>query len=236
MNKIKALSRRDPEFFSIDEKKIMLIACDSCGGIGRKESDVLDVSNEIVGSLTARVPLMELLSLGSDIKTVSLTIINEVSPTANQIISGVKSELVNYDVKYVISTEKNMKTTMTGVGVTVIAMIEKEKLRLSTEDVYCISVAGTPSVGSEVLMNKDIIFNQAMISKLLDDSDVLEIIPCGSGGVNGELSRLDPLKYLLYKDCDIFNKSCGPSTAALVLSKVDISNRYSFLKSVNGYL
>lgn len=236
MNRIEELNRRDPEFFIIDDKNIMVIACDSCGGIGLKESDVLKAPNELVGRLTARVPVMELLSLGVEIKTVSLTIINEPSPTGDEIIRGVKSELINYDLAYVISTEKNMKTSMTGLGITVIGLIEKDKLRLCDEDNYMVFIAGTPSVGEEVLTNEDIIFNQEMIRKLIKDDDVLEIIPCGSSGILGELSKLEGFDNLPYIDNDLLNKSCGPATAGVVLSKVDLSKKHKFLVAINKFI
>lgn len=236
MNKLELLNKRDPEFFSIDDKNIMVIACDSCGGIGLKESDVLKAPNELVGSLTARVPVMELLSLGVDIKTVSLTIINEPSPTGDEIISGVRSELIDYDVKYVISTEKNMKTSMTGLGVTVMGLIEKEKLRLCDEDKYMVFIGGTPSVGGEVLTNDDIIFNQKMIRELLIDDDVLEIIPCGSSGIVGELSKLESFDITPYMANTLLNKSCGPASAAVILGKVDLSKKHEFLLPIDCFL
>lgn len=233
MNKKELLARRDPEYFHVDENRLMVIACDSCGGIGLKESDILRAPNEIVASLTARVATLELLSLGVDIKSVSLTIINEPYPTADEIIVGVKSELKKYDVKYIISTEKNMKTSMTGLGITVMGLIDKEDLRLSTEDKYMISIAGIPSVGEDVLENKDLIFNQEMIEELLKNDDVLEVIPCGSSGIIGELSKLDGFDIDKYKKSELLSKSCGPASAALVLSKVDISSKYDFILSLD---
>lgn len=236
MNKLELLSRRDPEYFIIDDKNIMVIACDSCGGIGQKESDVLSVPNELVGSLTTRVALMELLSLGVDIKTISLTIINEPSPTGNEIINGVKSELLDYDVNYVVSTEKNMKTNMTGLGITIMGLVEKDKLRLYNGPKFMVFIAGLPSVGKEVLINKELIFNQRMIRELLLDEDTLEVIPCGSSGIIGELSKLNNFDIEAYRAIELLNKSCGPATAALVLSKVNLSKRYDFLHPISEYL
>lgn len=236
MNKVDMLSRRDPEYFEIDGDKIVVIACDSCGGIGLKESDVLNAPNELVGSLTARVPVMELLSLGVEVNTISITITNESSPTADEIIDGVKSELSSLNLNYVISTEKNMKTNMTGVGITAIGTIEKRNLKLSSCDHKFVFIAGVPSVGDQVIANKDNIFNIEMIKILIEDEDIIEIIPCGSTGIAGELSKYMNCDINDYESFEMLNKSCGPSTAGLVLTKRDILYKYNFLKKLSYYM
>lgn len=235
MNNLEALKRRDPEYYEIDDKMIMLLACDSCGAVGLKEFDVVSAPNELVGGLTARVPVLELLSLGADIKMISITLANEDNPTAKEIISGVKSELKNYDIKYVISTEKNMKTVMTGLGISLVAMVEKNNLRLISDydDDFYLYMAGLPSLGEEVIKNKDLIFNQEMLKSLIADKDVLEIIPCGSKGIIGELSKIKGIDISKYSNEAEFVKSCGPSTAAIVISKVDLSGSYDFLRSID---
>jgi hypothetical protein len=236
MTKLELLSRRDCEFFEIDDEKIMVVACDSCGGIGLKESDVLKAPNQLVGSLTSRVPVMELLSIGADIKTISLTIINEPFPTGSKIIEGVKAENKSLDVKFVISTEKNMKTKMTGLGITAIGMVEKEKLRICDDAYKNVFIAGYPSVGSEILENQDLILNQKMICELLEDDEILEIIPCGSSGIIGELSKLNCEHLDDFSSYEILNKSCGPASAAIVLTSNDISGRYDYVKCIKEYI
>ncbi len=235
MNNLEILKRRDPEYYEIDDRMIMLMACDSCGAVGLKEFDVVRAPNEIVGQLTARVPVLELLSLGADIKMISITLANEENPTAKEIISGVKSELKEYDIKYVISTEKNMQTRMTGLGISLVAMVDKNNLRLISafEDDFYLYIAGHPSLGEEVIKNKDLIFNQGMLKSLIVDKDVLEIIPCGSKGIIGELSKIKGLDLSKFTRDPRFVKSCGPSTAAIVISKVDLSGRYDFLIKID---
>lgn len=46
-------------------EQYLAIACDSCGGVGSKEMDLVPASPQIVGYYTARVALMEVLSIGA---------------------------------------------------------------------------------------------------------------------------------------------------------------------------
>ncbi|HHY18163.1 MAG TPA: alpha-ribazole-5-phosphate synthase, partial [Firmicutes bacterium] len=52
---------RDLTLVSLTEDCVLVIACDSAGGIGPKELDSVKVPGYVLGRFTARVALMELL-------------------------------------------------------------------------------------------------------------------------------------------------------------------------------
>lgn len=58
-----------------------MVSCDSCGGIGEKELDILKVPHRLVGQLTARVALMEIICTGADPKIMTVAISAESEPT-----------------------------------------------------------------------------------------------------------------------------------------------------------
>lgn len=246
MSRIDLVGRRDP--IAVDNgSQVILISCDSCGGIGEKENDILKAPLEIVGGVTVRVPLLEILTLGAKPISVSVTISNEPEATGERILNGIKDELMNslgYIPPLVVSTEKNMPTSMTALGITVVGVIDDIDIRISENPFYYYGyVIGRPSVGSEVLEFKDEIFGKNQLNRLLKMEEVLEIIPCGSSGIYGELDAMlshlkdriksestgqpEDLKIRLLLDelskNQIYTKSCGPSTAALVIADRDIS-------------
>jgi len=56
---------RDLTLIPISHDELLVIACDSLGGIGPKQHDMVKVPAEIVGQYTVRGPLMEVLAAGA---------------------------------------------------------------------------------------------------------------------------------------------------------------------------
>lgn len=215
---------RDVEVVQIDHNYSIVTACDSCGGIGLKENDVVKVSPYIVGRFTARVALMEVLSMNAIPKTMSVAISNEPSPTGEKIINGVVEELKAADLESVpmaISTEKNIETSQTALGITVIGLCKNENIRIakskSGDFVYCV---GIPKVGNEI--NN---FDDAHIAQVKDVKDLLklkgvsDIVPIGSKGILVEvemLCRNVHCKFIYEPEEHIdMHKSAGPSTCLI---------------------
>jgi hypothetical protein len=86
---------RDIRLFRLDKKRILVISCDSAGGIGPKPIDRIRVSGYVVGKFTARVALMEALWGGGLPFCVVVTLSVKPEPTGIQVLRGVRSEL-NY--------------------------------------------------------------------------------------------------------------------------------------------
>ncbi|NLU09881.1 MAG: alpha-ribazole kinase [Tepidanaerobacter acetatoxydans] len=220
---------RDVSFIKLNESLYMVVACDSCGGAGEKEKDVVKVPPYIVGRFTSRVALMETLSVGAAPKALTAAICNEPDPTGEGMLSGIREELkdVSLDLPLVISTEKNMKTYQTSLGITIIGIAEKQNLRvnrtMANDKLYCV---GVPKVGNEIYLDDTEIATSLLVKELLKVPDIHDIIPVGSKGIKGEAQMLAAflglkLDWRPNLPIDI-QKTAGPSTCVLVTSPVEL--------------
>lgn len=221
---------RDVEVVSINPEQLLVVSCDSCGAIGLKELDEYKISWSITGRLTARVALLEVLATGALPLMMTVAISNEPNPTGEGILEGVKEEFVSagLTIPMVISTEKNMITQQTGLGISVIGVTEKNQLRIGTsrsgDDVYCI---GFPKVGPEVSNPDDPEIAQVNhIRALQGIQSVHDIIPVGSRGVFPEaqlLASASNRRLIVDSSCKLnLHKSAGPSTCALCTSSAPL--------------
>lgn len=216
---------RDLSIVEIDQEKVLVIACDSAGGIGPKKDDALKVPGETVGRFTARVALMEVLAVGAKPISIVNTLAVEFDPTGKQILQGIIQEAaklgLDQSIKINGSTEENFETMQTGIGVTIIGIVEKKLLKMASSQVNDMLIAvGLPMVGGEVLANEDQLVDLTDLLELLKIQDVHEILPVGSKGLTYEanlLAKMSNLKCSLYPNTKIdLNKSAGPATTILV--------------------
>ena len=217
---------RDVRLFRLDARRIMVVSCDSAGGIGPKPLDRVRVDGYTVGRLTARVALIEALSVGAHPICLANTLAVEPRPTGIQIIKGIRSEVrhAGLDRRIVMtgSTEKNILVSQTGVGVTVVAIATPRSLRVGRSKLGDALVAiGLPHVGEEVMLGeKD--------GKTADTRDVYnllglrfvhEIIPVGSQGILHEAKTIaedSNLRFTLRRRLELdIRKSAGPATVVL---------------------
>ena len=122
---------RDVVITELNENQRLIISCDSCGGIGEKVYDQLKVSPYFTGRYTARVTMMEVLCVGAKLIAISNGVSNEMHPTGKKILEGIEDELSFADINDVIitgSSEENMETLCTGVGMTTIGLVNKDRL------------------------------------------------------------------------------------------------------------
>ncbi|MEW9121667.1 MAG: AIR synthase related protein [Thermotaleaceae bacterium] len=219
-------NHRDVGLIPLDSGKFLVLACDSCGAIGHKEQDQVAESPIIAGKYTARVVLMEVAAIGAKPTAMTVNICNEPDPTGKEILEGIREELAEWglDIPLVISTEKNMATTMTALGLTAVGLCSQEEIILNRltpgNFLYCI---GSPKLGKEVTRDYVEIANAEVLRDILQREDIQEIIPLGSSGVRGEAMKLAAATGLQIKfaeniEIDI-DKSAGPSTAILVITE-----------------
>ena len=226
---------RDVEVVSINNTQYLVASCDSCGAIGMKELDAHKVSWFITGKLTTRVALLEVMSVGAVPQMLTIAISNEPYPTGDELLKGVNDELESAELRTLptaISTEKNMPTKQTALGISAVGVAEKHKLRIGTarpgDSVYCL---GFPKVGPELLNPKDPeIVDVKAIQLLLELPSIHDIIPVGSRGIRGEADQLAlTVKNRLRLDptCTLdLEKSAGPSTCLIFAS----SSSFALLK------
>lgn len=221
--KNEALPNRDVVLIRIGGGKFLAVACDSAGGIGEKEHDLVKVSPYITGRFTCRVTLMELFAIGAKPLTLTATISCEPSPTGEGLLKGIKDELsaCGLDgIPYAVSTEKNIPTCQTALGVTTIGIASGDEIRMgktkSGDIIYCL---GVPKVGNEVSLKDPDIADAMAVKRLLAISDVHDIIPVGSRGIKGEVEYLAEVsgfsvqwERLLPVD---IKKSAGPATCVV---------------------
>lgn len=215
---------RDLTLIPLGASEILVIACDSLGGIGPKPHDSVKTAADVVGKYTARVPLMEVLACGASPFVVVNTFSVEMEPTGTGIIKGITEEIMmaglSAELAVTGSTEENAATCQSGLGVTVIGRAVKSELRLgksrSGDLVVCI---GQPKVGIEVLDGTKKA-DPALVIKLLAVPFVREILPAGSRGVLHEAELLaagsgNRLVLTPFPEIDL-RKSAGPATCVLV--------------------
>jgi hypothetical protein len=205
----------------------MITACDSDGGIGPKELDTVYSSGYELGRLGARVPIMEILASGAvPILTVDLLSV-EMEPTGKEIILGVKEESIDAGMSSKIiltgSTEDNVKTVQTGMGVVIIGLVQKKDFRpgnsMKGDIVVCI---GVPKSAPEfkVTYSDPEIADPKTILALGQLSFIHDILPVGSKGIKHEFSELAGSACLTshyYNDIKVdVTKSGGPSTCCLI--------------------
>lgn len=221
---------RDLTVIDISPEQKMVVACDSAGGIGNRENDVVKVDPEMIGFYTTQGALMELLC--QRVKPVCLVdnLGVEMEPTGRGLITGIEKALepLNYkeDILITGSTEENIQVSQTFIGITIIGLIEKAKWRAYRPQKGDILVAlGIPLVGDELVNYEGQPFNTKLLLELLEKPYIKDIIPVGSKGIEYEMNILastNDLNYNLEENILIdIKKSAGPSTCAILAMDKD---------------
>lgn len=235
---MKITKYRDLTLIDINKEQILVISCDSSGGIGDKENDVVKVPPEVVGYFTAQVGLMEILSFGAKPITIVDTLSVEMEDTGHKIIEGIKEALepLEFDISNLItgSTEENIPVTQTGIGITIVGIIDKDKWKkpITTSGLLAV-VVGLPKVGDEVSEdNKKTIMDVGKLLKLKEKNYIKEILPVGSKGILHELNEMaktNNIKFELEDNINIdIKKSGGPSTCVIISIEED---KYEMFKN-----
>ena len=232
---------RDVSIFEINTDSVMVVGCDSAGGIGPKPLDKIKVSGYTLGRFTARVALMEVLAVGATPVCLTNTLGVEPDPTGFEILKGIKSEvqIARLDRSLVIigSMEKTVAVEQTGIGVTVVGLASKDKLKigLSKPDDLIVTV-GIPSVKDEVLSAEERgeIADLEDLLKLMSYDFVHDVIPVGSQAIMHEVNVLAKDSGLCAKlelpEVEA-KKSAGPATVIVVTISKNALNGLSGLIS-----
>lgn len=197
---------------------ILVSAVDSCGGIGAEPHDALAVSPAVAGEFTARVALLEVLAVGAEPAFACVAIANGPG-TAEMLLAGIR-RVLGGEFPLIISTEKNMPTSMTAFGVTMTGLCASGRLLAggarSGDALYC---AGLPLVGPETLREGARLFDARHLRALLESGRVHALIPVGSHGVAAEARVLAEESGLAARLDDRtgidIQKSAGPSSCAV---------------------
>ena len=217
------LTERDLTLYRTAEG-YLVIACDSSGSIGEKETDRLRVPPAISGRFALRVCINEILSVGALPLCVVSAVCNEWEPTGAAIYRGIRRELDRYgfgDLPINGSTEENFPTVMTAFGITVIGWAKTLHFR-KTRSGDTLYLFGSPRVGQAVLENENTLLDPAAIQRLFQTCPIGDLLPCGSRGIPHELAVLAKetgLEVRLEQPLGInSDDSAGPSTCAIFTS------------------
>ncbi len=217
---------RDLSLIDLPGGLTVVIACDSNASNGEKANDTHQNTVEEVSVSALKVPLMEVLAAGARPMVVVNNLCVEMNPYGARLIEGMRSELRRSNLAHVQltgSTEDNMRTTQTGIGVTVIGLASRERLRIGKacggDAVVCVGIpqSGIHTPYSEFAPDVAKIGTVEQLARL---PYVHEILPIGSKGARyeaGELARVAGLFFERRSDCPVdLETSAGASTAVLV--------------------
>ena len=202
----------------------LVIACDSVGGIGPRPADVVPVPGDVVAHFAARVPLLEVLCSGARPIALINTLCHDLAAaqpfidTFRQVAAevGIASEAVTG------STEENVPSPATGVGVTVIGAEEQPLIAGGGRDGDVVVCVGWPrsAPGDQLYIGHPDIVPLDTVKDLVDSGLVHDALPVGSRGVSYETGQLahsaglsvDWLSHPLPSDA-----SGGPATCVLLV-------------------
>lgn len=218
--------QRDLLLAELAPSMLLVVACDSDGGIGPKEHDTFPAPAFLLGRLAVRVPLMEIAASGALPLLVVDALAVEMDPTGKEIIAGVRHEvnLSGMDGSKVVtgSTEDNVPTVATGMGIVIVGIAHRGDLRPGSsqpgDKIICV---GLPKSAPDDEVNADDpeIANVACVRTLATLDVVHDILPVGSHGCGYEMNEMAStagLQAVVDENTAIpTNKSAGPSTCVL---------------------
>jgi hypothetical protein len=171
-----------------------VVACDANASVGQQPNDFLQRPPEEAGYNAAKVAVMEVLAAGASPFLVTNTLCGPLDDYGTRVVDGVRRALAEIGSGALVtgSDETNMRTSQTGVGVTVLGAVPTARLRLGTSRAGDLVVClGRPKDGVGVPYTED----DEDVSGPLDVLEALahgahEVLPVGSRGVSYELGQL----------------------------------------------
>lgn len=189
-------------------------ACDSSGAIGELPFDEVKVPFSLAAKYTVRTVFMELISVGAKPLSVSAGFSNDPE-YSHSAVSFLKDFLKG--IPLVISTEKNFKTSQSGLSISSVGFAKHVIVGNAPRNVS-VYVAGFPKVGNEVIFEEEQILKFDDFLKLRSCESIGEMIPVGSKGIFEEsklLAQNSGLELKIDDDEEWLHKSAGPSTCVV---------------------
>ncbi len=215
---------RDISFYPISRRRLLVFARDAAGGIGAKPDDFEQASPASVGYFCTRVVLFEVLTVNAVPCSISCTLSVEREPTARCLLDGINQQLNEENlinsIALTISSENNFPTLQTSLGVTAAGLASRRgfsRERIGEGDQ--VVQLGECLVGSDARMDHPGMVDLRTVRSLMRDRLVHEVIPIGSGGVEGETAQLAARGVtVVMEHGPELRRSGGPATAALVVA------------------
>ena len=204
----------------------LVIASDSVGGIGPKPADTVPATAETVAHFALRVPLLEVICSGAQPIAVINDLCVELEPTGRQMITeilrlageaGISEDAVTG------STEDNVVTRATGVGVTVLGRVPANGLlsgRARAGDIVLCAGLPLSAPRDDVRIGHPSQVTVAAISAAIASGLVHDALPVGSKGIAWEVGQLADSAGLGYGWLDTgevpLTASGGPASCVLL--------------------
>jgi hypothetical protein len=218
---------RDLLLLRLDEARVLVVACDSSGGIGPKEADSYRATAREVAHFACRVALLEVIAAGARPLVIVDNLCVESTPTGAAMIDEVRrvaSEMgLDPSESVTGSTEDNVPTRSTGIGVTVLGLAARAELRPGVSQVGdAVVCLGVPrSAPRDRVEIDDALFVSAReLMEILTVPGVHDALPVGSRGIAYEAAALASeasLSCVFDRDVALdISCSAGPSTCVLL--------------------
>lgn len=231
--KYKTMKYRDLSLIDIGDKYIV-VATDSCGGIGEKQYDTCKLDIGTVVYNTARVAALEVMSLGADIISVVDSLSFEMNYFGEKVINRMKSFMAELDLPVEMlngTTEDIWPTNQSGSAVTIVGIVDINEARINkvqgNEKIY---LFGEPLIGKDVEKN-ELSVQLRDARKICTDKNIVEIVPIGSKGIRYEIDlicRLYRKEAFVFDDFkELSKKPGGPATCIIAFSNEDLCEKYN---------
>lgn len=218
-------SIRDLTLLGIDDERVLIVACDSVGSIGPKPDDSYPASATIVAHFAVRVPLLELIAAGGTPEVIVDALSVELDPTGAEMIEEIRRIAASVFLgpeRVTGSTEDNVASLATGIGITIIGSAIRSELRPGTshpDDIVLCLGQPTSAPHDEVVMNDPRMLSLTSLTAVLGIDGVHDALPVGSKGVGHELAELARTSGLTVAHAEHgldATKSGGPASCVLV--------------------
>ncbi|MDO4412626.1 AIR synthase related protein [Cutibacterium sp.] len=200
----------------------LVIACDTTGGIGPRPDDSYPADPIWCAHLAARVPLLEVLCVGARPLILVDTLCQD-EESARPMIEEFRRCAVSAGMgpeAVTGSTEDNVVTTQTGIGVTIIGVMpEGEFPRTHHGDALVCLGAPISAPDDDVSPGRREIVTVEEVRRLVDSGKVHDCAPVGSHGVAWEAEQLAATTGLraTFRTTDVdLAHSGGPSTCIVL--------------------
>ena len=188
---------RDLTVMTAPDGHQVVIACDSVGGIGPKEHDTFRADARTVTHFAARVPLIELIAAGAEPVVIIDTLSVEKDPTGLIMIHEIRAMATQLgldpDIAVTGSTEDNVTTTATALGVTVIGHADPGALTVgSARPGDHIVAIGQPLSAPAIRLTPGDPRMPTLgeVAQLKSIPGIHDVLPVGSHGIDYEIDQL----------------------------------------------
>lgn len=226
----------------------LVTACDSFGGIGNKSQDSIPLHPYQVGRYAAFVPFVEVISRGAKPFLLVNTLAVEMEPTGREIIRGIRSmahEAGLSESAITGSTEDNIVSVQTGVGVTVMGWRQlSEKPLEKTNTIYYVYGVGKPKMGQqfleeEIIGHKKETMTLEHLYQVMDEPGYVSLLSVGSKGMLYEAKTLAKRHQCSFvadkKGVTWLEASAGPGTCSVVAFEKPLDEQRIQLYSLPVY-